>query len=270
MDDKSENAKNFLNDLDLIKSAAVQGGEIALEYFNSKPKVSYKENNSPVSEADLAVNQKLSELLRNARPDYGWLSEETEDSDDRLACDSVFVIDPIDGTKEFLKETDIWTICIAIVSDSRPTMASIYNPVRKELYSAEAGQGAWLGDRKLDLGSQPKQTERQLSAPKRVRKHAYWQKNGFTETIYIGSLAYRLAMVGSGQLDALVIRQAAHDWDIAAADLIIEEAGGLLTDINGNIIQYNQTETKHPPLVAAHQKLHKKVLTGAKLIFDEY
>ena len=169
MDDKTENAKNFLNDLDLIKSAAVQGGEIALEYFNSKPKVSYKENNSPVSEADLAVNQKLSELLRNARPDYGWLSEETEDSDDRLARDSVFVIDPIDGTKEFLKETDIWTICIAIVSNSRPTMASIYNPIRKELYSAEAGQGAWLGDRKLDLGSQPNQ----------LRKNDYLHQRGF-------------------------------------------------------------------------------------------
>ena len=270
MDDKSQNLLDCSKDLALIRSAAVRGGEIALEYFNMKPEVSYKENNSPVSEADLAVNRELNELLCTARPDYGWLSEETEDSKDRMSCESLFVLDPIDGTKEFLKGTDIWTICIAIVVNNRPKYAAIYNPVRKELFSAEAGQGAWLGDKNLDLGPLPNQTERRISAPKKVRKHKYWQTKGFTTTLYIGSLAYRLALIGAGQIDALVIRQAAHDWDIAAADLIIEEAGGLLTDIDGKPIQYNQTVIKHPPLVAAHKMLHQEILSGARLIFDEY
>ena len=270
MDDKTQDPFKSSNDLTLIKSAVVRGGEIALKYFNNQPKVSYKENNSPVSEADLAVNQELNEILRMARPDYGWLSEETEDTKERMTCNSLFVIDPIDGTKEFIKGTDIWTICVAIVTNGRPKYAAIYNPVRQELFSAEAGQGAWLGSRKLDLGPLPKQSERRISAPKKVRKHEYWQKMGFTINDYIGSLAYRLALVGAGQVDALIIRQSAHDWDIAAAELIIEEAGGLLTDIDGTPIQYNQAETKHPPLVAAHKKLHEEIRIGANKIFAEY
>ena len=257
-------AENDSNDLELIKSAVKRGGKIALKYFRKNPEVWTKNNKSPVSEADIAVDKFLFGTLKQSRPDYGWLSEETADNIERLKCDCTFIVDPIDGTREFLNDNDIWTVCIAIIRKGRPYAATIYNPVRDEMFTALSGTGAFLNSNPIEISKSTDLAGARLSAPRKIRKDKIWTEIGFDSKVFIGSLAYRLASIASSQLEAVVARATANDWDIAAADLIIHEAGGTLTDIEGNTLVYNRERTSHPALVAAPEAIHNQVLETAK------
>src|SRR5689334_23035127 len=101
-----------------------------------------KPDGSPVTEADVAVDALLRQRLQTGQSGYGWLSEETVDNEDRLRCDKVWIADPIDGTRSFMKGGDKWCVAVALIVSARPVAAAIYQPVRNELFSAVAGEGA--------------------------------------------------------------------------------------------------------------------------------
>src|SRR5688572_23950780 len=137
------------DDLQLLRSTAVAAGILATAYFRKDVRFWNKSNASPVSEADVVVDRFLETTLRAARPDYGWLSEEGEDDDSRLAAARAFVVDPIDGTRGFLRGDDSWTICVAVVEAGQPIAGVVYAPARDEMYEASIGGGARLNGRPL-------------------------------------------------------------------------------------------------------------------------
>ena len=253
--------RRFDDDLALLEAAARKAGAIALSHFRRDPQVWTKDNNSPVSEADYAVDRFLAEELGAARPDYGWLSEETTDAPDRLERDRVFIIDPIDGTRAFIEGKDDWTISLAVVEAGRPVAAALYAPVHEEMFLARPGSGLTRNDVAVHVGSRTTLDEARLAGPWPLLKAVAARYPGFVNAGFVPSLAYRFALVADGRLDGALARANAHDWDIAAADLLLAEGGGKLTDASGAAIRYNSPEIRHPALIAAARDLHETLRT---------
>ncbi len=244
-------ANNYLADLELLQTATRNGAEIALGYFGKDPKISYKEGMSPVTEADFAVDAYLKKTLCAARPDYGWLSEETADSAERLSKKRTFVVDPIDGTKAFIAGNSMWCVSVAIVENGRSIAGVLDCPVRKEVYSAALGQGAYKNGTRLER--QPENSPLVMSGTK-VLLAQFAQSTGAVTHAHshIPSLAYRIAMIADGRLDGAFVKPNAQDWDLAAADLILAETGGIICGVDGNRATYGKSNTVHGLLVAAH------------------
>lgn len=236
-------------DLELLRSNVVAAGIIATGFFRSPMKTWTKENASPVSEADHSVNDFLQKSLCSARPDYGWLSEESVDGPSRMDAERCFVIDPIDGTRAFIRGDDCWCVCAAIVEDGRPVVGVIYAPARNELFYAHAGGGAYLNDQVL-AGPDGARTAPLISGPVAVHNALTEVAVVFESAPNFPSLALRLVEVATGGLDASVARRGAQDWDIAAADLILAESNVGFEDVCGGVPLYNKAETRHGALAA--------------------
>lgn len=250
--------KAALADLALLVSAAESAADLALGWFRQDPQVWHKENASPVSEADYAVDRHLKQTLLAARPDYGWLSEETEDDPSRLGRDRVFVVDPIDGTRGFLAGSDEWTISLAVVENGRPTAAALIQPATATLFTALAGGGAWIGSRPLALQVAPPLFGATVAGPAALVTALNRSVGQVSPAGYIASLALRIAMVADGRLDLALAKPNAHDWDIAAADLVLTEAGGVLASLDGSAVLYNRPVPSHPTLIAGHPDLARR------------
>jgi myo-inositol-1(or 4)-monophosphatase len=245
------------DDLKLLEVAVRAAGDIARKFYGGDYKRWSKEGGSPVTEADLAVNTYLCETLTAARPDYGWLSEESADDPARLSRRDVFVVDPIDGTVAFLKNRPHFTICAAVVTDGVPICGAIYNPISEELYTARRGQGARRNGQPIHAsgrtgleGCAMLGDRTQLTLPPWPTMHVQ-NRN---------SVAYRVMLVADGSADASVSLTAKRDWDLAAADVILHEAGGRLTDAKGKSLRYNGPVTIQPSLVAAGPELHTEII----------
>jgi myo-inositol-1(or 4)-monophosphatase len=262
-------AQNWQSDLDLICDAARQAGEIAHGFFGRSPEVWWKnEGKSPVSAADFAANERLQEVLLKARPDYGWLSEENDDDMSRLERDTVFVVDPIDGTRAFIAGEDTWCVSVAVVHRGTPVAGVLVAPALKEEFSAFLDGPALKNDAPISVTAGRRNAELVIAADETLVKKF---DPGFLKDIhrvrYIPSLAYRLAMVADGRIDGTIVRRNSHDWDLAAADLILERAGGRLCDLEQRRLVYNRAEVRHDMLVAgadhALESLLPQLLGGA-------
>ncbi|MCW4115295.1 3'(2'),5'-bisphosphate nucleotidase CysQ [Aurantimonas sp. MSK8Z-1] len=240
-------------DLALLIEAAREAGAIAQGFFRRDPKVWWKEGNSPVSEADFAVDRFLRDTLRKARPDYGWLSEESEAAESAAAGEAprrFFVVDPIDGTRAFLRGEDTWCVSIAVIEGVRPVAGILEVPALAERFTASAGHPAHLGEAVLDLNERPDRPLR-LALPDSVRRSLGAEALADIAVVpTVPSLAYRLALVAAGRIDGTLIRPRANDWDIAAGDLILEQAGGRLVDAEGRARLYKIEGKRHGLLIA--------------------
>ena len=241
-------------DLALLLDSAREAGKIALRYYKQSPEVWLKGGTSPVSEADYAADRFLNETLLAARPDYGWLSEERADDAARLAARCTFVVDPIDGTRGFLEGRRDWCVSVAIVEQGRSIAGVLECPARNETFSAALGGGAFKNGKQLTIG-EPRPMAviggpaTMIDAlPQETRRH-------LKRADYVPSLAYRLAMVADGTLDASFVKPNSHDWDLAAADLILHEAGGALLDEHGEAPTYGGAEIRHGALVGGSGEL---------------
>lgn len=242
-------------DAHLLAAAAREAAGIALGFFGRSPQVFTKGDHSPVTEADLAVDARLAVVLREARPDYGWLSEESKASDPGTPAPATFVVDPIDGTRAFIAGRDDWTISLAVVTDGRPTAAAVYCPIRDEMFLASAGAGAYLGGGRLSTSSAASLAGSRVAGPGRLFEHDAAHGAGIVKADKVHSLAYRLALVAAARIDAAAASARACHWDLAASDLLVHEAGGRLTDLAGRTVRYDGPEVRHPPLVAAGPRL---------------
>ena len=252
-------------DLALIRDAARQAGLIALGFFNQSPEVWMKGGTSPVSEADYAVDRYLREALTAARPGYGWLSEETADSAERLCLRRTFVVDPIDGTRAFLDGRSTWCVSIAVVEDGHPLAGVLDCPATGEIYSASAGGGALKDGRGLKVGA-PRDPARVAGPKPMLDAAASYLNRSFERAPYVPSLAYRIAMVAEGALDATFIKPNSHDWDLAAADLILSEAGGRLLQPSGDRPLYATANSRHGALAAGSEPLLSAMIAAIAAI----
>lgn len=245
------------DDLVLLEQAVRAGGAIARRYYGGDYKRWNKEGGSPVTEADLAVDAYLHDTLTAARPSYGWLSEESVDDPARLETPSVFVVDPIDGTIAFLKNRPHFTVCAAVVCDGRPVCGAIYNPASDEMYTGQAGTGAWRNGVPIHAGARAALEGCAMLGDRSQLTQAPWPPMHVQNR---NSVAWRLMLVADGSADASVSLTAKRDWDLAAADVILTEAGGRLTDRQGTVPRYNGTSTIQSSLVAANPALHAEIV----------
>jgi myo-inositol-1(or 4)-monophosphatase len=244
-------------DYALLKNAAREAGKLALTYFRKSIIVKRKIDGSEVSEADLALDVALKLELHVPRPDYGWLSEETEDDRERLKSDRVWVVDPIDGTNAFLRHVPEWTVSAALVEDGLPVLGAVFNPATGEFFHAMRGKGAFLNDEPIAASNKSTLEGALLIASGGLFKKKIW-KEPWPEvnTKWVNSVAYRLALVACGQADATISLSNKSEWDLAAAALIVEEAGGIVTDHRGEAHRYNRESPRFPSLVASGKALH--------------
>lgn len=239
------------DDLSLLADAAREAGRIALGYFRRDPKVWIKGASSPVSEADIAADRYLHTTLTAARPDYGWLSEESVDTPDRLERQRVFVVDPIDGTRGFIDGHPDWCVSVAIVEGDTPVAAALYAPALDEMFEAAAGAGARLNGAVLAVSGRTTLSGARIAGPARHLRAMVAHGMDARERRFTPSLAYRFALVAAGRVDVATARSGAYDWDLAAVDLLVHEAGGTLCDLGGGRLRFNGVEPRHPSLIAA-------------------
>lgn len=253
----------------LLEQAVRDAGEIARKFYRGSYRKWDKGHGQPVTECDIAIDKFLTDRLRGARAEYGWLSEETEDNSERQRAETVFVVDPIDGTVALLKGRPHFTICAATVRDGRPVAGAIYNPITGELFSAVAGGGATLNGKRIRVTGRRELEGCRMLGPKttfedpeaRIAPEIPWPPM-HVETR--NSVAYRLALVACGAFDASVALSAKHDWDLAAADVIVQEAGGRATTHTGAILHYNRRQPVQPSIVAAGRDLHAEIVARVK------
>ena len=249
-------------DLELLIKAAQSSGEIATGFAMDRLKKWDKDEGAgPVTEADLAVNAYLEDTLQAARPDYGWLSEETEDSEARLKKSRAFVIDPIDGTRSFIEGSTTWAHSIAVVEDGRPIAAVVYLPLRQKLYAAALGQGATLNGKAI-MASQRSKLEGSelLAAHPAVEPHHWKSAPPDLKRAYRPSLAYRLALVAEGRYDGMLTLRRSWEWDIAAGALLITEAGAQVTDRKGADLRFNKSDPASNGVVASSANIHTQLI----------
>jgi myo-inositol-1(or 4)-monophosphatase len=251
-----------------VVEAACRAGELALAYFRpgraTAARVFNKAGGSPVTEADHLVDQFLNERLQALVPEAGWLSEETEDSLVRLSKDLVLVVDPIDGTRSFMRGHNAWAVAVALVEQGRPCIGVVHAPALGETYAAVRGRGAWLNGRAIEVSKLAAiGAGARIAAPAYLAERLHQVGLEFELQPRIPSLALRITSVASGVIDAGFVSENAHDWDIAAADLILQEAGGRLTTLDGRDILYNRRDTRHGALTAAPAQIHGEATAAA-------
>jgi myo-inositol-1(or 4)-monophosphatase len=212
-------------------------------------------DSSPVCEADIAVNDLLqARLPRLAQA--GWLSEESADQIAARAQRSAWIVDPIDGTRAFIAGRADWTISVALVEEGRPLLAALYAPVTDEMFLAVRGQGATLNGSRMAVSAGATLAGARLAGPKRTLERIASLNPEVEPQPKVFSLALRLARVAQGTLDAAFASHGGHDWDLAAADLLVHEAGGVMTDFTGRPLSYNQPQAAHGALIAAGPARH--------------
>lgn len=250
-------------DLDLLISAARAAGEVACRFTGPEAQVWDKPGGAgPVTEADLAVNAVLEERLRGARPDYGWLSEESVDGPGRLSRRRAFIVDPIDGTRSFIEGTRTWAHSLAVVEDGGAVAGVVYLPMRDKMYAAARGQGAKLNGTPLRVSDAGGLSGSSVLAAKPAFEAVHWRAGQAPDMArgFRPSLAYRLALVAEGRFDAMMTLRATWEWDIAAGDVILREAGAVTSDRAGGALRYNKPVAKVDGVLAGNPAVHGALL----------
>jgi myo-inositol-1(or 4)-monophosphatase len=243
-----------------LEAAVREAGALAAGKFQTALKTWTKEGGSPVSEADIAVDKFLRRRLTTLAPDAGWLSEESEDDRARMHAPRLWVVDPIDGTRAYVNGRTDWAISVALVEDGRPIAGAIFAPMEDGLYLAVAAEGATRNGLPVAASAGGDFTRARVAGPKPIIEHFARSAAGIIAEPKVHSLALRMARTASGRLDIAFASADSHDWDLAAADLLVHEAGGALTRFDGAPLVYNSAEARHEALVAAGRARHARVV----------
>jgi myo-inositol-1(or 4)-monophosphatase len=248
-------ASELLRDRERLATAVKEAGAVAHKFFRGPLKSWTKgEGDSPVSEADIASNDLLHRHLVEAGD--GWLSEESENDPTRLAARRVWVVDPIDGTRAFIAGREDWSVSAALVVDGRPTVAALFAPATDELFLATVGGGATRNGSAIRASAGGGLEGARVGGPKRMLERIVSSGTGIVPMPRVHSLALRLARVAHSELDAAVAGGNGHDWDLAAADLLVHEAGGMMTALDGQVLIYNRPDPVHSVLIASGRERH--------------
>ena len=253
----------------LAKETAIKAGVLILKYFNADYEIQNKSYNNPVTTADKEADKLIKKNLLAANPNYGWLSEETKDSPDRLEKKFVWVVDPIDGTKEFIKGIPEFVVSIGLVKNGEPVVGVIYNPITKEIFSAKKNGGSFLNDTTVKCIAKENISDMILLNSRTETRNRIWApyENFFYKLKPIGSVAYKLALVAAGKADIFATLKPKNECDICAAHCIINESGGKLIDLDGDSRIYNLKNTRiSPGIIAGGEDAVKKVSSIIKRV----
>ncbi len=244
-------------EIKIAKEAALEAGNLILNYYKADYEIRDKGYHNPVTTADHASDKRIKEILTQSFPDYGWLSEETVDSKDRLKNQRVWVVDPLDGTKEFIEGVPHFVVSIALVENGLPIIGVLYNPVTRELFSAAKGKGARLNEKNIHCSTKNNLSDMIILNSRSETRKGLWNPyiNTFGELKPIGSVAYKLGLTAAGEADIFASLRPKNEWDICAGNCIINESGGRLIDLYGNERKYNQDNTLIEPGLIAGERL---------------
>jgi myo-inositol-1(or 4)-monophosphatase len=257
---QSLSSDRLARDTALLIEAVREAGALARAMFRTELRKWTKGASSPVSEADIAVNDLLESRLRSASPDYGWLSEESVDDEARLGKPLVWIVDPIDGTRSYLAGREDWCVSVALVEGASPLLAAVFAPVSDEFFFAARGSGATRNEAAIHATSGTGLDFSRIAGPKPLVERLNRGPGEISLYPRIGSLALRLCRVAEGRLDAAFAGGQSRDWDLAAANLIVQEANGNMTALSGDTILYNRQEVTHGVLVAAGRDRHASIV----------
>ncbi len=245
---------------DHLKQAVQKAGALAVTHFGTDIDIETKADGSKVSAADYAVNNLLHEHLSNLDDDIGWLSEESPPDERRLTQARVWIIDPIDGTHAFLRGDPDWTIVAALIENNKPVLGAVFAPVTNQLFMARKDGGATLNDQPIKTSLEPDLNAAHIIAPKSQFNRVFKQTGDEPRRSWRCSMAYRIALVASGDADATISLSPKCDWDIAAADLILREAGGQISTQSGVDLRYNKPKLRHTGVVASNSPLFANLI----------
>lgn len=243
-------------------------GYIAKAAYDGNKSIAWdKADSSPVTDADIAVNDFLAKTLRAARPDYGWLSEETKDDHSRHACPRSFVVDPIDGTRAFIERTPNFAVSVAVIENGKAVAGAVFNPLKDEFYAASLGGGATLNGAPITAGDKTDIAGiTMIGYPRKFRRSGFPEMN----CRIVNSMAYRMVLVASGEADAALAFTPKSDWDVAAAALIVSEAGGVVTNLHGETPVFDGPTTSGLGVICAGPNLHALLLGKVKPIIAQF
>jgi myo-inositol-1(or 4)-monophosphatase len=248
-----------------LAEAVREAGTLALEARDGPLRRWSKADGSPVTEGDIAVDRLLHQRLGDAVADAAWLSEERPDDPARVAVRRAWVVDPIDGTRAYMGGRPDWSVAVALVEDGRPILSAVFAPVEQAMFLAAAGQGATLNGTPIAVDPTVELAGARVAGPKRRLGQLAQLIPGLVEVPRVYSLALRLTRIAQGAVDIAFASGPSHDWDLAAADLLVHEAGGALTTLDGRVPTYNGTVPVHAALIAAGRARHARLL---KLLHD--
>ncbi|HEX4160180.1 MAG TPA: 3'(2'),5'-bisphosphate nucleotidase CysQ [Rhizomicrobium sp.] len=250
---------NDAQDLALIEEAVRRAGEIARRYYGQDYRRWSKSRGEPVTEADLAIDHFLRGRLEAARPDYGWLSEETGRDPTRMGAKRLFIVDPIDGTTAFLKERPHFSISVGIAEHGRAIVGVVYNPITEEFFSAFEYGGARLNGEPIHVSDCAALEGCRVLGQKDMFAHPAWPALAAWQTVQIesrSSIAYRMALIAAGKFDAAIVLTPKHDWDMAAGDVVVREAGGIVTSRDGHPLRFGGPNAVQRSMICAGPRLH--------------
>jgi myo-inositol-1(or 4)-monophosphatase len=252
-----------VNELELAVAAAREAGAIIRSLYGTGIAVTEKgdRGDSPLTEADTRANDALRRRISAAFPADGWLSEESTDTAERLGKRRVWIIDPLDGTKEFVRNVAELAVCVALVEDGVPIVGVTYNPIREETFTAVRGRGATLNGRPVRVSNTREVTAAVVLASRSETERGEWERfRGCFGIETCGSVAYKLARVAAGSADATFTLSPKSEWDVCSSACVIECAGGRVTDIAGHPLRYNQPSPTVAGVVATNGALHDELL----------
>ncbi|MGH7934911.1 MAG: 3'(2'),5'-bisphosphate nucleotidase CysQ [Candidatus Binataceae bacterium] len=251
----------YTRELTVARDAALAAGEILERYYRDRGfRIDSKGRDNPVTTADLEADHKLRELLCGGFPDYGWLSEETADDGERLMHERVWIVDPLDGTKEFIKGVPEFAVAIALSDGGKAVMGVTYNPIKHEMYWGAIGAGCYLGEHEVHVTRTRTLRHAIVLASRSETSRGEWRTyEGMVTVKPVGSVAYKLALVAGGAADATFTRSPKSEWDIASGAALIEAAGGRITDVDGGTFVFNKPSVKVKGLVASNGLVHAEL-----------
>jgi len=251
----------FADELAVAIDTARAAGAIVRRWYAGNYTVRDKAHDSPVTEADVEANQCIHAAIQAAFPDDGWLSEETRDSAERLGKTRVWIIDPLDGTKEFINHIPEFCVCIGLVEHGVPVLGVEYNPVREELFAGARGGGVTLNGAPVRASAQHDLAAARMLASRSETDRGEWDEFTTELTIVLtGSVAYKLALIAAGRGDATFSLTPKNEWDVCAGAALIAEAGGRITDRFGAPLRFNQRDTLLPGLIASNDALYDPIV----------
>ena len=248
------------DDLELAVRAARTAGEAVMRAFRVEQEVTVKSADPPVTEADLAADRILYRMLAGERPEYGWLSEETADSPERLRRERVWVVDPIDGTNSFVAGRAEFTVCVGLVEGGRAVLGVVHNPATGEVFHAVSGGGAYLDGAPLRVSARgPEEGPRMVGSRWEMKRG---ELDGFRDWAVepLGSTAYKMCRVAQGLAEGFVSRGPKAEWDVCAPQVIVEEAGGRVTCLDGSAPRYNRPDPQWRGVAASNGAVHGELL----------
>lgn len=261
--------EDFSKQLQCAKTASVEAGKAIAMFYGQSLKVTHKSANQPLTEADLAANTILKQHLQSEFPDYGWLSEEDVDNETRLDQSLLWVVDPLDGTRDFINHNPEFAVSVALVYNQQPVVGVVYNPITKELFYAAKNSGAFCDGKKISVKQTPnlKESKPELIVSQSEFNRGEW--NSYLNEYRVrptGGCAYKMGKIARGDAEGTFTLNPKSEWDICAGAIIVKEASGVVTDLYGQEIIFNKPSTIMDGLIYCNSTdLLQKILTSIKI-----